>query len=545
MRERAAFLTLLVAAGGLLVAWSFVVPIFESPDEPHHWQYARHLHDERRLPPFSASFVEGNSPPLYYAIIAPVAEATESPPGLVWHDAFGNLVIPFPPRFFHNAGGDLARYWPLRLARLITALLMLGAVAFVYLTGRELTGRPTTALLAAALVAFLPQFTFRGATISNDSLVTTLAAATTYFMVRILRRGFTWPVGILASIALAGAYLSKINAICLVPPLALTLLMGPGPWSARLRRLSVMGVALALVAPWSLRNVVLYGDPFASGAMRTAVAVLVSEKPLTSLYFLTVFPAWIARSSVGAFGWLNVWLPRWAYLSYWLLGVIGLVGAASVWFRRELDRRIMFVLALTAVLALAVVVHINRTFHQPQGRYLFPGLPAFAALVAVGLEGLPGCRRWRRATAVGIAGGLAIANGVILTRTVMPAYYPPVTARLSIRSVELKGDEVLRFAANLPARDFRFLQFELSGHAPLAIAEGSVYITQDGHGRDGAERIPFRWRPDGVPRQVTIPLLRQRTWQGNIAVVRIDPFDGRLESPVRLDRVRLRGSLDR
>ena len=224
-----------VAAGGLLVAWSFVVPIFESPDEPHHWQYARHLHDERRLPPFSASFVEGNSPPLYYAIIAPVARATETPPGLVWHDAFGKLVIPFPPRFFHNAGGDLARYWPLRLARLITALLVLGAVVFVYLTGRELTGRPTTALLAAALVAFLPQFTFRGATISNDSLVTTLAAATTYFMVRILRRGFTWPVGILASIALAGAYLSKINAICLVPPLALTLLMGPGPWPARLR----------------------------------------------------------------------------------------------------------------------------------------------------------------------------------------------------------------------------------------------------------------------------------------------------------------------
>ena len=225
--------------------------------------------------------------------------------------------------------------------------------------------------------------------------------------------------------------------------------------------------------------------------MRTAVAVLVSEKPLTSPYFLTVFPAWIARSSVGAFGWLNVWLPRWAYLSYWLLGVTGLAGAALVWFRREVDRRIMLVLALTVVLALAVVVHINRTFDQPQGRYLFPGLPAFAALIAVGLEGLPGCRRWRRATAVGIAGGLAIANGVILTRTVMPAYYPPVTPVYPPDRSSSKVIELLSFAANLPARDFRFLQFELSGHAPLAVAEGSVYITQDGQGETAQREFRF------------------------------------------------------
>ena len=39
--------------------------------------------------------------------------------------------------------------------------------------------------------------------------------------------------------------------------------------------------------------------------------------------------------------------------------------------------------------ALAVVVRINLQFTQPQGRYLLPGLPAFAVLIAIGLRAGP------------------------------------------------------------------------------------------------------------------------------------------------------------
>ena len=41
---------LLVVVATLFAAWSFVVPVFEAPDEPGHWQYARYLHDHWRLP---------------------------------------------------------------------------------------------------------------------------------------------------------------------------------------------------------------------------------------------------------------------------------------------------------------------------------------------------------------------------------------------------------------------------------------------------------------------------------------------------------------
>src|SRR5678816_1525720 len=169
------------------VGWSFAVPVFESPDEPHHWQYARYLHDEWRLPLFGPNFVEANSPPLYYLLLAPLATNSEVPPLVQWSGTDGNMVQPFAPRLFLNAAGDFRRYWPIRASRLLTAVLMAIAVWYVFRAGVEVGGTTGAGVLAAAFVAFLPQFAFRGSTISNDSLVTTCAAAMTFHVMRALR----------------------------------------------------------------------------------------------------------------------------------------------------------------------------------------------------------------------------------------------------------------------------------------------------------------------------------------------------------------------
>ena len=69
--EHASQVALLAVAAALLLSWSFAVPIFEAPDEPGHWQYARYLNLSGSLPVYGPSFQEANSPPLYYALIAP------------------------------------------------------------------------------------------------------------------------------------------------------------------------------------------------------------------------------------------------------------------------------------------------------------------------------------------------------------------------------------------------------------------------------------------------------------------------------------------
>ena len=52
----------LVPASVLLVAWSLAVPVFEGPDEPAHWQYARYFRDHGQPPPFNEDFIEGIQP---------------------------------------------------------------------------------------------------------------------------------------------------------------------------------------------------------------------------------------------------------------------------------------------------------------------------------------------------------------------------------------------------------------------------------------------------------------------------------------------------
>ncbi len=383
---------LLLPTALLFVAWSFIVPIFEAPDEPSHWQYARHLHEHLSLPTYGKGFEEANSPPLYYAAIAPLARETNSPPMVIAVDPEGRLASLAPPRTFLNTDADFSRYWPIRAGRLVSVFMSVGTVWITFLAGRAATGLASTGLLAAMVVALLPQFAFRGSQVSNDALVTLFCSAVTLGSVKLVQHGFTRARGVWTAAALAGAYLSKISAIALTAPVAWALVVAapPLPWRRRAARLAVLAVTLMLVLPWSLRNQWLYGDPFASGAMRTAVAHIITDRSLFSWYFVRTFPIVLVKSFVGVFGWMSLVLPLWFYACFVVLGALALAGLTrTVAVNRE-RRPLIVMLLLTVLGVLAVVVRINLSFTQPQGRYMFPALPAMSLLCALGLQSLPG-----------------------------------------------------------------------------------------------------------------------------------------------------------
>src|SRR5208282_1733086 len=114
-----------------------------------------------------------------------------------------------------NTSRDFGLYWPFRAARLVSVLISVFTVWFCALAGTEASGSPWTGLLVGGLVAFWPMFTFRGMNVSNDALVTMLSALTLYLIVRVIKRGFTWGIGIFAALAGAGAFMTKINAVVL------------------------------------------------------------------------------------------------------------------------------------------------------------------------------------------------------------------------------------------------------------------------------------------------------------------------------------------
>jgi 4-amino-4-deoxy-L-arabinose transferase-like glycosyltransferase len=410
---------LLAGSGLLLVLWSFAVPVFEAPDEPAHWQYARYVHEQKRLPFYEARFVEANQPPLYYLLIAPFTAPSALPSSAARLDAAGRVIPDFPPSFYVQRKGDVTRYWPIRISRLATCLLSVLTVYFAYLSGVEATGHRSTGLLAGGLTAFLPQFTFRGMNISNDALVATTSAATVYLIVKLIKRGFTPTLGLITAAALALAFLSKINAMLLPVPFALAVLSEKGPWPQRLSRLWPVGIATAVVAPWLLRNIALYGDPLAGKAMWTAVPDLIVPKSITSPYFRIEFPSWLGRSFVGTFGWMNVPMPGWLYLFFAALGLLGIAGFIWRLVRRPVDRRLAGILCSIPLLALVLVVQLNLMQSQPQGRYLFPALTAIALLIALGLEALP---RWSERSTIATVICLGLVNVGVLGGTIVPAY---------------------------------------------------------------------------------------------------------------------------
>jgi 4-amino-4-deoxy-L-arabinose transferase-like glycosyltransferase len=408
---------LLSASTILLLLWSFVIPVFEAPDEPHHWRYALYLHKNWRLPLYTPELAEANSPPLYYLLISPLASDT-SEPATILDSA---LQSPAPPRWFDDSSKDLSMYWSIRSARIATVVLSVLTVFFCYLTGLEATNSTTTGLLTGGLIAFLPQFTFRGMNISNDALVTLMCAITTYLIVRLIRRGFTWRIALLAAITSALAFLSKTTAIFLPIPLGITILTEQVTWKSRLERLFVLGITgVLIVAPWLVRNQILYGDPLASRIMLTVVAHIVDIKPLLSPYFLTAFPLNLFLSVIGDFGWMNLRLPNWIYLFFVLIILLSVAGYIWRCLQHKIDNRLTLILFLFPFLSLAVTVYINLTFTQPQGRYLFPALAATAVLMGFGFEGLP---FWSRRLTYSLLGVLFLLNLYIVGTVILPAYW--------------------------------------------------------------------------------------------------------------------------
>src|ERR1700680_4579829 len=69
-KRNAAIVAVLAATALTMIAWSVVVPAWESSDEPTHWAYANYIHDHASLPPYQVLPLAAYEPPLYYVLIS-------------------------------------------------------------------------------------------------------------------------------------------------------------------------------------------------------------------------------------------------------------------------------------------------------------------------------------------------------------------------------------------------------------------------------------------------------------------------------------------
>jgi hypothetical protein len=373
-------------------------PAWEANDEPDHVRNAAVLASGDWYRIGEGSGLESHQAPLYYLLLAGWDNAlgmNSDPPAPPPLDGDGNVFNGIYQDVYPNAGLDERRVLPLRVVSIALGLLTL---LLTYLATRRLTRDPWTPVVAVALVACVPRFTFLSGVVNNDNLANALGAAGLLLGVIALapRERSPRAATLLAAGlgAIAGALvLAKLSTAPLVPVLALAAVAALPGRRARLRALGVFAAAAAVVCGWWLvQNQVRYGDPLAADASREYLEPLLGTQYFAepTLRRLTIdLPKGIFRSFWYTSGHNQFVWPFWAYWPFWILLVAGLAGLVAplgrtLWAPR---RTVVFV-SLAALSGLVAVYVVGIETQQNQARVGFFALPALGALFALGAERL-------------------------------------------------------------------------------------------------------------------------------------------------------------
>ena len=432
--------------------FSIVTPPFEAPDEIWHFAFVQHLVTQRTLPvtePKTHALwrQQGTQAPAYYAaaalltVLIDQSDFSELFARANPHRAVGRPDTAINRNFLIHHQQTERFPWSrsilaLHVARLFSVFLGAVTVYAVYRT-LHLLLPPQNALLGAAFAAFLPQFVFISASVSNDNAVNTTAALVLWQLTEMMVEGGRPQRSRLLKLgaALGLALLSKLSGLGLVGVSTIAIL-----WLAWRNRnlcpifdatLWTAVPAILLAGWWYLRNWRLYGDPLAWEMWEANILLRVI--PAGPSQILSELGG-LERSFWGLFGWLNLPYPAWVYLG---LRVIAAVVALGLLFHiaREtrtgdarpatrFSPRVPHAFLILWLLVLTISwLRFMRVAPAAQGRYFFAALPALALLWTYGWTGW-GCRfghriGWSVTSALGL---LTLATPFFL---IQPAYRPP------------------------------------------------------------------------------------------------------------------------
>jgi 4-amino-4-deoxy-L-arabinose transferase-like glycosyltransferase len=377
-----------ILAGVVAVA----TPPWEANDEPDHFANAAAIADGRLYQVEVGAGLEPHQPPLYYALLAGemrLLRLDRSAPKLVPPAADGVNAGLLWDHSTVTDGADTRRVVPLRMAGI---LMGMATALSAYGLTRLLTDVSWTPVLAAAIAVFVPRFTFLSGVLNNDNLATALAAVATFLVALSISRRLparhTSAVLIGAGVVLGAGLLAKLT----VAPVAFVLVVAVGLWSTnRLRSVALVIAPMLLVfGVWPLRNMLEYSDPFLTSTAKAYFAetmpALIIETPTLRRAFIEL-PQGVWSSLWYTSGWNQFRWVWWAYVPFWTLTLIGLVGVVWQWSRRQKDQKRVALLAVGVGLAgFSNVWLAGLQTTQHQARIAFVGLAAMAGLVAIGYE---------------------------------------------------------------------------------------------------------------------------------------------------------------
>lgn len=224
------------------LAFVFLTPIFQAPDEEEHWSYIQKLESERSFPVMrgmggdAEKDWEYEQPPLYYLLLAPVVGAAQ--------------------------GAGLGQEAMVHLFRLSSVMLWAVNVWLCTVLLRRLQVKDGfTWVFVLGMVTLLPTYTFVSSAINNDNLMAVFGSA---LLCVLAARGTSVLRAVGLGLLLGLALLTKKAALVFFPAVVLLPLFdlwhNRTTWRPALVQVVVpMTLALMMLTPWAWRDWHVYG----------------------------------------------------------------------------------------------------------------------------------------------------------------------------------------------------------------------------------------------------------------------------------------------
>ncbi len=430
------------------ISYIMLNPLWEAPDEIHHYPMVQYLQTNNlNLPSQAEGTVglwqqEGNQPPLYYILGAILTSMINTDDidhvmrvnphadiGIIRPDGNVNrLVHHAKNETFPNYGAVLATY----ILRFFSLILGAGTVYVTYQTAKLIFPDSTEiALLSAGINALIPMFVYISASVNNDNLSNLLANLLVFILIHTLlnQKKPSLKTYVIIGIITGAGLLSKLNIGLLIPVVAMVLFilsLRHRDWKPLIIGGFISGGLTILIAGWWYwRNFQLYGDPTALDRFLEIVGRRSEPATLAQL--------WTERDSFvltfwGLFGSINVPMSHILYLGFNWIGGVALFSGLVVFLKKIIsDKGKRLATALPIVWSLMVLIAVMRWSSitpASQGRLIYGAISSISLVMACGLlYWLP--QKMQKLVTIIIICSMAIFAGLQPFLTIAPAYAQP------------------------------------------------------------------------------------------------------------------------
>ncbi|MEM8856710.1 MAG: phospholipid carrier-dependent glycosyltransferase [Chloroflexota bacterium] len=439
-----AFVPILISYIIIASLYALLIPQWEAPDEPAHFNYIRQL-AEWEMPVMTAEdYDQAYQSEVISQDFDPIYSVQES---FSYEDYQPPLYYLVQTPIYWLFGGSPAA---MRLIGVLLGAITLVLTWLIFNAMASILKWPLSIpLLAIGFFAFLPQHIAMQASINNDSLAELIIAGG---LLALIYQAKAWHKDSHSSNSkwwliafMSMAVLTKVTAYMLILVVGLTILwVFWGQWQKIVQKgFELFTIPFLGGCIWWGRNLWVYGWPDFLGIQRHDEVVV--GQPTTAEWidqfgFVETgrrFLQTTFRSFWGQFGWMEVVMPSWVYTVLAIFSIAVFVGFLLTIRNQILDfRRQTFPSTVTSlpstlysvisslfILNLALYLAYNLTYVQHQGRYFFSALVPISLAVAIGVWFFIGQNKRLNNLPWGylLSAGLIGLNLLALFRYILPA----------------------------------------------------------------------------------------------------------------------------